>query len=338
MNTNLKRIVICLVVVATSGVALAQTTSKTPKARTPKARTSTSRTRVSRTDSKYVMYKYIRMYKGTDEQKAKLEKVLLAQKKDLADHDKVYTPKTKAVDDKIAALQKEIDALKAGKSEYTDKRAELLLDHKAEINNVFSVEQRTKGLAEYLRSTAFYRYWDGLSEAQKKEMNAKCQAAALKVVMAKPEEVEGVLATQRRELQKVASDALTPEIRQAGEAQYATQSTIRAFYRIKLSDDQKAQIRAMCDKAAKEKGDLYAKYRQLDKDRDAIRKSMYKLGSSDYYRKLRAEVTEKVLTEEQRKAGSSRSSKRSSSTRTGRTSSRKSGAKPVKGSVDKTPK
>jgi len=278
------------------------------------------------------------MYKGTDEQKAKLEKVLLAQEKDLADHDKVYAPKIKAVDDKIAALQKEIDALKTGKAEYTDKRAELLLDHKAEINNVFSAEQRIKGLAEYLRNTAFYRYWAGLSEAQQKEANAKLQAAALKVVMAKPDESEKVFSAQRREMQKVASEMVTPEIRQAGEADYATQSTIRAFYRIKLSDDQKAQIRAMCDKAAKEKGDLYAKYRQLDKDRDAIRKSMYKFSTSDYYRKLRAEVTEKVLTEEQRKAGASRSSRRKSSTGSGRTSSRKSSAKPLKGSVDKTPK
>ena len=47
---------------------------------------------------------------------------------------------------------------------------------------------------------------------------------------------------------------------------------------------------------------------------------------------------ENILTEEQRKALTSRSSRYRSSKRTGRTSSKTSSAKPLKASTDKTPK
>jgi len=71
-------------------------------------------------------------------------------------------------------------------------------------------------------------------------------------------------------------------------------------YRYKPAADQKAKLEKV----------LLAQYRQLDKDRDAVRKAMYRYSTSDYYRKLRKEVSEKILTEEQRKATSPRKSSR----------------------------
>jgi hypothetical protein len=297
-RNTIKRSGVSLVLVT---VFLATLASSAPPA-PPAKKSSAARAPRARTAVNYTLYKYIRMYKPTDDQKAKLEKVLLVQKKDLADHDKIYAPKIKTVDDNIAVLQKEIDALKAEKSAFSAKRAELLLDHKAELNNVFTREQRIASLTAYLRSTLVYRYWGGLSETQQKDLTTKFEAAALAVVQAKPEESEGVMSAQRRELQKVVSEIITPQVRRAGETKYMTDSTIRAFYRVKLTDDQKAQIQALCDKNAKQKSELYAQYRQLDKDRDAIRKAMYKFGTSDSIRKMRTEVTENILTEEQRKA------------------------------------
>ncbi|MDP6637541.1 MAG: hypothetical protein QGG42_21795 [Phycisphaerae bacterium] len=337
MNRNAKWIAAALVVSATfcATFALAQPAAE-PSAKTGEDDWMTrAKAAISRTLSRYIY-----QYKPGPEQKAKLEKVLIAQYKDLMDHDKVYAPKTKVVDDKIAVLQKEIAALNKQKAVYTDKRTELLLDHKAELNNVFTDEQRTASVIKYLKSLTTYRYWGGLTKAQQADLTAQFEAAALKVVQAKPEESDNVLSTVRRELQKSVQELLTPETRQRGETQYLADSTVRSFYRVKLTDAQKEQIRELCNQATKRKSELYAKYRQLDKDRDSIRKAMYKYSTSEYARKLRAEVSEKVLTDEQRKANSSRSSRyrsSKSSRRSSGTSSRKSSPTPPKASRTKTP-
>jgi len=284
------------------------------------------------------LQKYRYRYKLLDDQKDKLEKVLMAQYKDLMDHDKIHTPKIKVVDEQIAtvrkkvaalkatieeelsAMTKEIEALQKKKSVYSKVRAELLLDHKAELNNVFTEQQRIAGVVQYLKGSTVYRYWEGLSKAQQADLTEQFEAAALKVIQAKPEESDKVLSAVRREMQRTISKLVTPEVRQAGETRFLVDNTVRAFYRIKLTDSQKDQIRQMCDKAIKHKTELYAQYQQLDKDRAAVRKSMYQYSSSDYYRKLRKEVSEKILTEEQRKALTSRSSRYKSGSRRRRSS------------------
>ena len=344
MNRNEKLIAIVLVVgmAFCATLALAQTKAPVRGKTIAKTDAGDPQARAKAAIAPTLM-KYTYRYKLAADQKAKLEKVLLAQYKDLADHDKIHAPKIKAVDDqiaavnvKVAALQKqiaeiqkqEIAPLQKQKTVYSKARAELLLDHKAELNNVFSREQRIASVVNYLKGSSVGRYWGGFSEAQKTTLTEQFEVAALKVVQAGPEESDKAMSTARKEMQSAVGKLLTTEIRQAGEAKYLNDSTVRAFHRIKLTDNQKDQIRELCDKAVKHKAALYAQYQQLDKDRDAVRKSMHQYSSSDYYRTLRKEISEKILTEEQRKGGSSRSSRsgsRSSSSkrRPGGSSTRK---------------
>ncbi|MBL7220995.1 MAG: hypothetical protein ISS69_12830 [Phycisphaerae bacterium] len=334
MSSTMKLIASALLISTLLCPMLAPAQTKAPTGAKTTAKTGTDdRQNRAKAAIAPTLQKYRYRYKLLDDQKAKLEKVLLAQYKDLMDHDKIHASKIKVVDEQIAAvykkvaalkatieeklsaMTKEIEALEKQKSVYSKVRAELLLDHKAELNNVFTEQQRIASVVQYLKGSTVYRYWEGFSEAQKADLTEQFEAAALKVIQAKPEESDKVLSSVRREMQSTVSKLVTPEIRQAGETRFLIDNTVRAFYRIKLTDNQKDQIRQMCDKAIKHKGELYAQYQQLDKDRDAVRKSMSKYSTSDYYRKLRKEVSEKILTEEQRKAGSSRSSRPRSSSR-----------------------
>lgn len=348
MNGNMKPVAAALVAGVVLCAAFAPARTKAPGGAKTTVKTGTVdwQTR-AKAAIQETLRKYIYRYKPEADQKAKLEKVLLAQYKDLADHDKIYAPKIKTADEKIAeanekiavlqkgiaskvaVLQEEIAALKKQKVVYSKGRSELLLDHKAELDNVFTEQQRVASTAEYLRQYTAYRYWNGFSKAQQDGLKEQFEAAALKVIQAGPEKSDEVYHAVRKEMHSVVSKLATPEVRQAGEAKYLNDSTVRAFYRIKLTDSQKDQIQQLCDKAVKRKAELYAQYKQLDKDRDAVRKSMSQFSTSDYYRKLRKEVSEKILTEEQRKAGSSRSSRRRPGS---------SGRRPVRNSGRKTTK
>ena len=327
MNMNVKWTAVLLVAVVVLCVRLAWAQAAAPAKPEVKAEAEDWTVR-AKEQIRLTLSKYAYQYKPSDEQKAELEKTLLAQYKDLMDHDKVYKPKAKVIDDKIAELQKEIGILKKQKAVYTDKRAELLIDHKAELNNVFTRKQRIDYLVKYFKGYTVYRYWGGLTEAQQAAVTGKFEETALKIVEAPAEKQDDIMYAERRAIMSEIQKLLTPEAKQAGETKYMTDSIVRAYYRVKLTDQQKAKIRELCEAEAKKKTELYAQYRQLDKDRDAIRKAMYKFGSSESQRKMRAEVSEKILTEEQRKALSSRSSRtrRSSSSRGG--SSRRSSKTP----------
>jgi len=329
MNSNIRRtkwIAGALVVSAVFCGTFSLAQAKTPVRAKTTAKTDTGDPQArAKAAIAPTLMKYTYQYKPAADQKAKLEKVLLAQYKDRMDHDKIHAPKIKVVDDQIAAvnekvavLQKkiaeiqkqEIAPLNKQKAVYSKARAEMLLDHKAELNNVFSEQQRIAYLADYLKKYTAYRYWGGFSEAQKAKLTEQFEAAALKIIQAGPEKSDTVLSAVRKEMQSDVSKLATPEIRRTGETKHLSDGTIRAFYRIKLTDSQKDQIQELCDKAVKHKTELYAQYKQLDKDRGAVRKAMYRYSTSDYYRQLRKEVSEKILTEEQRKATSPRKSSR----------------------------
>jgi len=263
MNRNIKntKLIAAAIVVSMSFcgmLALAQTKAPTGAKTAAKTDTGDWQTRAKAAIAR-TLAKYTYQYKPAADQKAKLEKVLLAQYKDLMDHDKIHTPKIKTVDEKIAAvnekvdvlqkgiakkvaaLQEEIAALKKQKAVYSNRRAELLLDHKAELDNVFTEQQRVASIANYLRQYTAYRYWNGFSKARQAELKEQFEAAALKVIQAGPEKSDEVYSAVRREMRAVVSKLATPEVRRAGEAKYLNDSTVRAFYRIKLTDSQKDQ-------------------------------------------------------------------------------------------------
>jgi len=264
--------------------------------------------------------KYVYYYKPGDEQKTKLEKVLMAQYKDLMDFDKTRGPKIKVIDDEIAVvnkkmaeLKKELDTLVKRKSVYAKARSELLIDHKAEIENVFTQEQRLTRLVQYIRSNAAHHYWSGIPKDLQTKLNEQFEAAAMTVLQADPTESDKVLSAEYRRMREEVKKVITPEMRKEGEIQYLMNSTMRKFYRIKLTEAQRTQVRGLCEKGAKRKADLYAQYRQLDKDRDAVRRAMGEFSSSAHYYKIREEVIKNVLTEKQRTDGgfNKKTSKRS---------------------------
>jgi len=267
---------------------------------------------------KQQLMRYVYYYKPTDEQKAKLEKVLTAQQKDLDDFDKTRGAKIKAIDDQIAGvnkkigeLKKEIAALEKHKAVHTNERAELLIDHKAEIENVFTQEQKVTAIVNRIKAESAYRYWAGLPEDIQAALTEKFEAAALKVIQADPAESDGVLRQVRRDMYELVKKTLKPEHRQAGEAKYLLNSTLRRFYRIKLTDEQVARVRELCEKAAKRKAEVYEQYRKIGRDRDTVRKAMQEFGSRAYYYKISDEVTKNILTQEQRSQSRSRRSSRS---------------------------
>jgi Spy/CpxP family protein refolding chaperone len=257
-------------------------------------------------------------YKPSEDQKAKIKEVLIAQYKDLSDYGKLYGPKIKALDDEIAAIAKkreelkaEIAALEKRKAAHAEVQAELRLDHKAEINNVITTEQRLTRLSSHIRGNAiYYQYFAVLPKAQQEAMKAKCDATALELITTKKADDSNAVYAAARKIRNDTNKILTPELRQAGDTEYLMGKTMRKFDRIKLTESQKSKIRDLCDKAAKRKVEVYAQYAKvgrdreaLDKDRSALRHTISEMSSSSYYYKIRDEAIQSVLTDEQLKAG-----------------------------------
>ena len=299
-----KSIVISLVLIAVScgTFALAQTAAPKP----------VDWRKVAEAKTSGALASLIRYYKPTDDQKVKLKAALIAQYKDLMDYDRVRGPKLKALDAevaavkvKIAALQKQIAEIETRRTVHSKARAELLLDHKAEIANVFTQEQRVARIAGYLRYyVVSSTYWSLLPKATQDSLTAQFNAAAEDIIDGgKPDDSESLRVAGR----KIRADnpkMLTPEIRQAGDAKYLYSIAMRKFVRIELTESQKANVQDMCEKAAKQKAELQAKYEQASRDRDALRRTVSSMSSSIYYRKIREDVIQSVLTDAQlKKAG-----------------------------------
>ena len=314
-NTN--RAVISLVLIAAfcGTFALAQTAK--PKTKTETGDWETRAAEAIKEELSRLTY----YYKPTDDQKAKLKKALIAQYKDLMDHDKIRSPKIKALDDeiaavkkKIAALEKEVAAIEKRKTVHTKARAELLLDHKAEINTVITREMRVARLSRYIRGSAVYsQYWGFLPKATQDSLTEQCNAAALELIEAGKEDDKDAVYEAYRKIRTTAAKVLTPKVRKDGDTKNLMDSTMRGLNRIKLTEAQLAAVREMCEKAVKRKVELYAQYVQIEKDRSAIRRTRSEMSSSNYYRKIRDKVIQDLLTADQLKKGGF---KRKSSKRT----------------------
>ena len=319
---NTKRIAITLVLVGVfcGTFALAQTAAPKPVDWTVRAEAAT----------KERLGQLIYYYKPTADQQAKLKSALIAQYKDLMNHDKISAPKIKALDEEVAAvnvkvavLDKEIAAVEKKKAElaeeiaaiakrkgaYSTARGELLLDHKAEISNVFTREQKIARLSSYIKRNAVgSQYLAVLPKATQESLGEQCDAAAVKLLEAGKGDDTGAVYAAYRKVHDANKAILTPEVRRAGDVKYYMDSTMRKFARLKLTETQKAAVRDMCEKAVKHKADVQAqysqvsaKYAQASKDRSALRSAISRMSSSSYYYKIRADVVEKVLTDAQLK-------------------------------------
>ena len=316
---NTKRILVTIVLIGVfcGTFALAQTAKTVVK--TPaelfreKAEAATSR----------ALTQFITSYKPSDAQKAKLKEVLVAQYKDRADYDKVYGPKIKVLNDEIAVVnkkvaelnkkiaehQKEIAAIEKRKAVYASVRHEQRLDHRAEINNVLTQEQRIAPVSRSIKGNAISGF-AVLPKTTQDLLKAKCDAAALELITTGKGDDRRAHYAVAKIIRADINKMLTPELRQAGEREYLMGKTMGKFASIKLTDTQKATIRDLCDKSVKRKADIYAQYEKvnkdrtaIEKDRSALRRTISEMSTSTYYYKIRDEAIQNVLTDEQLKAG-----------------------------------
>jgi len=268
-------------------------------AQTAKTKTDDFRTRATAATAE--MYaRLIRYYAARDDQKPKIKETLIVQFKDLEDFDKVRGPKIKALDAEIAELQKKIEAIEKQKAAHAAARTELLGDHKAEITAIFTLDQRIARVSNYIKSVAVpYQYWPVLPKETQDSLKAKCDDAALELIQAKKEDDTSAVALAYRKIREDANKILTPELRKNGDSNYYYGSTIRRFTKLKLTDAQKTAVRDMCSKTAEKKIRVYAKYAQASKDRDALRRAVSGMSSTAIYYKIRQDVIDQILTDEQ---------------------------------------
>ena len=81
-----------------------------------------------KTDVAMRVRRYAAIYRLSEADQAKLEQILLAQQKDLADYEKVHGAKIKGVDEQIKKLQDQIAALEKSKDVHRKVLSELKLE------------------------------------------------------------------------------------------------------------------------------------------------------------------------------------------------------------------
>ncbi|MBT3202060.1 MAG: hypothetical protein HN350_19330 [Phycisphaerales bacterium] len=296
--TNTKRVAIALVLIGSfcANFALTQTAPTTPA---PVEWSEKAKVTVRKQ-----LGGLYRHYKPTKDQIPKLKAVLLLQYKDLMDHDKVRNPKIKAMNEEIAVLRKQIGAIEKRKAVYAKSRAELLLDHKAELSNVFTVEQKLAKLSSYISTRAIApHYAKVLPEAAKADLKKRCDDAAAELTQANKANDSAAVRDACKTIAADTAKLVTPEIRQASVADFYYTSTMRMLAMIKFTDNQLALIREKCAKLARLKADLSGRYAQNAKEREVLGQSLARMGSSEVYRKIRDDVVETVLTDEQLESG-----------------------------------
>ncbi|MBC8373311.1 MAG: hypothetical protein H8E53_06945 [Planctomycetes bacterium] len=300
---NAKSIAIAIVLAAMLTGSL--TAAETRKARLPAKTQKKLSARATRAPGKLTVqqqvWRYTHYYKLNEADQARIEKILLAQQKDMADFNKVHGPKIAAVDEQIKKLKDEIKELEKTKSVQLKVLAELKLDHEAELDKAFTDEQKATLVATYLKGYDTASFWKYLPKEVQATLEEQCQAAAMELILAGNSKPPAVLRDASRKLRATLDKTLTPEVRQAAETRQMQEYTMRGFARYELTDDQKARIGELCAKNVKDRLAISGRYRQLSDDLNAMRRTMYKSGSSSYHHAIRTEVVEKILTEEQKK-------------------------------------
>ena len=286
--------------------------------------------------------RYAANYNLNEADQAGIEKILLAQQKDLADYKKVHGAKIAAIDEQIAKLQDEILKLTKPKQDeirnlaksrdvYLKVRDELALDHKAELDKAITTEQKTAHLVRYLRGYSYDMTLAFLPKEIQATLTRQYQTAAMELVSSGSADSRTAVKEASRKLHESIGKIVTPEMRRTAETKYLQDSAIRSFARYELTDAQKASIGELCAKNIKDRAATAERYAQIRKDYEAARQAMSKgRGSYSSYSAIREEIAEKILTEEQKKK---QPSKHKSSSRKDR-KDKPSGKKPPKNTTE----
>ncbi len=243
-------------------------------------------------------YQICRTYDPTDQQKPKLQKLLLAHLKATDAWKKRNDPKTKDLKKKIAALRKQVDDVNAEIKKIDAARHALADQQDKQILALFSREKILDAQAvELLRRTV--NYWQKLDDKTKAKVLQAARKAAAKVAKAKPEDARKAANEAVKELRAAADQIVPARVRQNIEIDSITASMSSPYRKVNLTDDQKSRIRSLCEKACRDRWAAEA-------ERDKLQKKSEELRSKQDWRKsyeaIKETISAKILTSEQRKA------------------------------------
>ena len=268
--------------------------------------------RASLSSAEAQVRRYAAIYDLDQESQDKLAKILAAQQKDLADHEKTYGPKNQAVDEQVAKLREQIaeqiaklneQVAELEKSKLASANAlkELKLDHKAELDSVITTRYKIARVARSLWGEGRSGYWKYLPKETQEALDRQCQAAAVELVATEKADSRPEIYAARAKLKEAMTKAITPEMRKTAERNQMKEYVLRGLVRYGLTEDQKTQIGALCDKSIVDKAAAVERYNQAVKDYVALKRTMSKYKGSLQYSEIRAEAVKSVMTEEQRK-------------------------------------
>ncbi|MDP6044108.1 MAG: hypothetical protein QGG25_00755 [Phycisphaerae bacterium] len=273
-----------------------------------KSKRSDKSARASKSSAEYQVRRYAAIYGLSQESQDKLTKIFEAQQKDLADHQKLYGPKNQAIDEQtdklreqIAKLHEQIAELEKSKGDSVKALKELKLDHQAELDGVITTRYKIARVARSLKGEDRSGYWKYLPKETQEAFDQQCQAAAVELVASEKADSRRDFSAARVKLNEAMAKVITPEMRKTAETQQLKDYVLRGLTRYGLTEDQKTQIGALCDKSVADKAAAQARYNQFIKDYAALRRSMSKYKGSLHYHEIRTEAVKSIMTEEQRK-------------------------------------
>lgn len=241
-------------------------------------------------------YQICRTYDATDQQKPKLQKLLLAHLKATDAWKKRNEPKTKDLKKKVAALRKQIDERNAEIKKIDAARHALADEQDRQILALFSREKILEAEAvELLRRTV--SYWQKLDDKTRPKVLQAARKAAAKAAKAKPEDERKAAAEAVKELRAAAEKIVPVRVRQDIEIDSITASMSGPYRRVKLTDSQKSKIRSLCEKACRDRWAAEA-------ERDKLQKKIEELREKHDWRKsyeaIKQTISDKILTPDQR--------------------------------------
>ena len=256
-----------------------------------KSKRSDKSARASKSSAEYQVRRYAAIYGLSQESQDKLTKIFEAQQKDLTDK----------LREQIAKLHEQIAELEKSKGDSVKALKELKLDHQAELDGVITTRYKIARVARSLKGEDRSGYWKYLPKETQEAFDQQCQAAAVELVASEKADSRRDFSAARVKLNEAMAKVITPEMRKTAETQQLKDYVLRGLTRYGLTEDQKTQIGALCDKSVADKAAAQARYNQFIKDYAALRRSMSKYKGSLHYHEIRTEAVKSIMTEEQRK-------------------------------------
>ncbi len=241
-------------------------------------------------------YRICRTYNATDEQKPKLQKLLLAHQKAAENWKKKNESNIKDLRKKLAGLRKQVDERNAEIRKIEATRHAMADEQDKQVLALFSKDKILEAQAvELLRRTV--PYWQKLDDKMKAKVLQAARKAAAEAAKAKPEDERKAASEAVKELRAAAEQIVPAKVRQNIEIDSITQSMSSPYRKLDLTDSQKSKIRSLCEKACRERWSVEGERDKLQKKVEELRK---KQDWRKSYEAIKETISAKILTSEQR--------------------------------------